>query len=81
MPAGEGYLTSEAVGEVETENNVLVIKRIHVTYTLKVIPEHRKTAERVHGFHKEYCPVARSIGGSIDITTDLKMEEIAADEE
>ena len=80
MPAGEGYLTSDAVGEVETEDNVLIIKRIHVTYHLKLAEEHRETAEQVHGFHVEYCPVAQSIGGSIDITTELEMEEIAADE-
>lgn len=80
MPAGEGYLTSDAVGEVESENNVLVIKRIHVTYHLKVAAEHHETAERVHGFHAEYCPVARSIGDSIDITTNLKMEDVPADE-
>lgn len=79
MPAGEGYLTSEAIGEVETENTVLVIKRIQVTYHLKIAPENRDTATRVHGFHVEYCPVARSIGGSIDITTRLELEEVESD--
>lgn len=63
------------VGEVEKEDRVLIIKRIHVVYTLKVAPEHRKTAERVHGFHAEYCPVARSIRDAIDISTELQMVE------
>jgi len=52
-----------------------VIKRIHVTYHLKVKPELRETAEKVHGFHADFCPVARSIKGCIDITTELQMED------
>jgi len=69
-------LTSEAVGEIEKENNVLVIRRIHVTYHLRLAPEHRETAERVHGFHVQYCPVARTIGGCVDISTTLEMEDL-----
>lgn len=67
---------SEATGEIEKENNVMVIRRIHVRYHLKLDPEQRQTAERVHGFHKEYCPVARTIGGCVDISTELQMEDI-----
>ena len=63
-------------GEIEKDGRVLVIKRIHVTYQLKIAQEHRATAERVHGYHAQYCPVARSIEGSIDISTSLVMKEI-----
>jgi len=59
---------------VEKEGKVLVIKRIHVTYHLKLEPENLETAERVHDFHADYCPVARSIRGCIDITTELQTE-------
>lgn len=59
---------------MEKEGNVLVIRRIHVTYHLKVDAEHRETASRVHGFHADFCPVARTIGGSVDITTELIAE-------
>jgi organic hydroperoxide reductase OsmC/OhrA len=76
IPAGESLLTSDTRGEIEKDGNVLVIKRIHVTYHLKVKPEQRETAEKVHGFHADFCPVARSIKGCIDITTELQMEEI-----
>jgi len=55
---------------------VLVIKRIHVTYHLKTAAENREAAERVHGFHADYCPVARTIRGCVDITTALEIEEI-----
>ena len=56
--------------------NVLVIKRIHVTYHLKIKPDQRETADRVLGFHADKCPVARTIQGCVDITTELVTEEI-----
>lgn len=64
---------STSVGEVEKDGRVLVIKRIHVTYELAgVTVEQRETVERVLGFHADHCPVARSIGGSIAITTGVR---------
>ena len=54
----------------------MVIKRIHVTYHLKIQPEQRETAEKVHGFHADYCPVARTMKGCVDISTELKMENL-----
>ena len=69
-------MSSEARGEIEKEDKVLVIKRIHVTYHLKTAAENRETAERVHGFHADYCPVARTIRGCVDITTSLEIEEV-----
>jgi uncharacterized OsmC-like protein len=36
-----------------------------------VADEDREKVERVHGFHAEYCPVARSIKDSIEITTEV----------
>lgn len=52
---------------------MLVIKRIHVTYTLRGVDESDKPAvERVLGFHADYCPVARSIRDAITITTALE---------
>ncbi len=65
-------MSSEAEGEVHVEDKVLVIKRIHVRYTLTGCPDDKRdAAERSHAFHASRCPVAKSIGGSIDITTEL----------
>jgi uncharacterized OsmC-like protein len=64
------------VGEIETENKVLVVRRIHVTYHLKADADKRPTAERVLGFHAQACPLARSIGGCVVITTSLEFEEL-----
>ena len=55
---------------------MLVIKRIHVIYHLKLKPEQRETAERAHGIHIDKCPVARTLIGCVDISTELKMEDI-----
>lgn len=60
-------------GEIGKDDKVLVIRRIHVAYTLEADEEHRDTIERVHGLHAEFCPVARSIGDCIEIETDLAL--------
>lgn len=57
---------------------MLIVKRIHVTYHLELKQEDRETAERVHGFHKDHCPVARTISGCLDITTSLEMADLPA---
>ena len=48
-----------AVGEIVLEEKTLVIKRIVVTYRLGGVPDDRREeVERVHGFHRRFCPVA-----------------------
>ena len=54
---------------------MLVIRRIHVTYHLKLDQAKREAAERVLGFHADSCPVARTLRGCIAITTALEMED------
>lgn len=51
---------------------MLVVRRIRVTYHLRVAPgADRATIDRVHGFHRDRCPVARTIGACVDISTEL----------
>jgi uncharacterized OsmC-like protein len=57
---------------------VLVIRRIHTTYYLKIDPEKREAAERAHRIHADYCPVARTIRGCVEISTELVIEELDA---
>jgi hypothetical protein len=56
---------------VEVEGKVLVLRRIHVRLELSAAAEHRETAERVHGFFAESCPLYRSLKPAIAITTEL----------
>jgi uncharacterized OsmC-like protein len=60
-------------GEVEKEDGILVIRRIRVVYRLRAPESQRDTAERVREVHHDACPVYRSIGGCIDITTELEL--------
>lgn len=50
---------------------MLVIRRIRVKYSLECPPAQRETAERVHGFHAQSCPVYRSLHPQIEITTEV----------
>jgi uncharacterized OsmC-like protein len=67
-------LSCEATGEIETEENVLVIRRIHVRLKLKAEEAHRETAERVHGIFHDKCPVYRTLKPAIAMTTELLFE-------
>ena len=59
-----------ARGEIELDGKVLVLTRIHVSYTGVDVPEEkRETAERALATHSRSCPVSRSIEAGIDITT------------
>ena len=69
---------SEAVGEVELDDSVLVIRRIHVVLKLKVEVSQRETARRVHGFFADGCPVYRTLKPAIAITTELIFEALTA---
>jgi uncharacterized OsmC-like protein len=74
VKASERRLRSEAAGEVENEDGVLVLKRIHVVYTLALDGEaDREAVQRAFERHMPYCPVYRSIGAAIEITTALQL--------
>ena len=66
-PAG---LVGHARGEIELDGKVLVIKRIHFSYSGVQIPDDkREAAERALATHHRSCPVSRSIEAGIQITT------------
>ena len=56
IDASNGKLTAKVTGEVETEDGVLVIRRIHVAMRLVAAEGVRETAERVHGMYAMRCP-------------------------
>jgi uncharacterized OsmC-like protein len=66
----------EAAGEIELEDNVLVIRRIHAKLKLKAPPSDWETARRVHGFFADHCPIYRSLRPAIAITTELELEPV-----
>jgi uncharacterized OsmC-like protein len=78
IPAGEGRLQAHTVGEIELDDKVLVVRRIHVTYRLAADQAQRATIERVLGVHAGRCPVARTIGGCVAISTSLDLQPVKA---
>jgi uncharacterized OsmC-like protein len=69
IDASDGRLTAEVTGEVETEDGVLVIKRIHVHMKLAAADENREVVERVHGFYAMRCPLYRTLHSAIALTS------------
>ena len=59
---------------METEDGVLVLKRVHVRYRLALDPDaDRDKVQRAFERHPEKCPVYRSIGSAVEITTELEL--------
>lgn len=62
------------MGEIETEDKVLVIRRIHVKLKLRANLGARETAQRVSEIFADRCPVYRTLKNAISITTELEFE-------
>jgi uncharacterized OsmC-like protein len=73
ISASGGKLTADVVGEVETEDNVLVIRRIHVAMKLVAAADVREVVERVHGFYAMRCPLYRTLHGAIQLTSSYEI--------
>jgi uncharacterized OsmC-like protein len=69
IDASGGRLKADVTGEVETEDGVLVIKRIHVHLTLAARDDVRDTVERVHGIYAMRCPLYRTLHSAIQLTS------------
>ena len=57
---------------------MLVIKRIRQTFRLTADEGDRGTIERVLSVYADSCPVARSLKGSIEISSDLDFSPTGA---
>lgn len=73
IDASNGKLTAEVTGEVEAEEGVLVIRRIHVAMRLVAPEETRGTVERVHGVYAMRCPLYRTLHKAIELTSSYEL--------
>jgi len=73
IDASDGRLTADVRGEIENEDGVLVIRRIHVAFNLRAPENVHETVERVHGFFANKCPIFRSLHTAIEITSSYKL--------
>ena len=73
IDASGGRLSAEVTGEVEKEDGVLVIRRIHVSFRLGAPEEIRETVERVHGMYAMRCPLYRTLHKAIALTSSFTL--------
>jgi len=73
IDASNGKLTADVRGEVEEEEGVLVIRRIHVSMSLEASEDKRQTIERLHGIYAMKCPLYRTLHGSIQLTSSYEL--------
>jgi hypothetical protein len=78
IDASGGRLTADVTGEVESEDGVLVIKRIHVAMRLAAPEEMRATVERVHGVYAMGCPLYRTLHGAIALSSSFTLAAAAS---
>jgi len=78
IDASNGRLTAEVTGEVETEERVLVIRRIHVAMRLMAPEEARMAVERVHGTYAMRCPLYRTLHKAIQLTSSVELVALAS---
>jgi len=78
IPVGDGRLKVEAIGELESDEGVLVIRRIRVIAHLQAESSQRATAEQVIAVYAPKCPVYRSLYKAIDITTTLDFQPLGS---
>ena len=73
IDASNGRLAAEVTGEVETEERVLVIRRIHVAMRLIAPDEAKRTVERVHATYAMRCPLYRTLHKAIQLTSSVDL--------
>ena len=73
IDASGGRLTADVTGEVEKEDGVLVITRIHVQMRLAAPEQTRETVERVHGMYAMRCPLYRTLHDTIALTSSFEL--------
>jgi uncharacterized OsmC-like protein len=75
IDASEGKLAGEVTGEVEEEDGVLVIRRIHVSMRLRAAEETRGKVERVHAVYAMRCPLYRTLHHAIQLTSSFELTD------
>jgi len=78
IDAGNRRLTADVIGEVETEEGVLVIRRIQVKMRLEAAAGMRDTVDRVHGMYAMRCPLYRTLHNMIALSSSVELIEPSA---
>ncbi len=73
IDASNGRLTADVTGEVETEEGVLVIRRIHVAMRLVAPEEVKERVKRVHEIYAMHCLLFRTLHKAIQLTSSYTL--------
>jgi uncharacterized OsmC-like protein len=73
IDASGGKLTADVTGEVESEDGVLVIRRIHVAMTLNAREASRAAVDRVHDMYAMRCPLYRTLHTAIALSSSVEL--------
>jgi uncharacterized OsmC-like protein len=73
IDASDGKLIAEVRGEVESEEGVLVIRRVHVAMRLVASENKRELVERTHGLYAMHCPLYRTLHNAIRLTSSVQL--------
>ena len=73
IDASDGKLSAEVTGEVEEEDGVLVIRRIHVAMRLIALEQTREKVDRVHAIYAMNCPLYRTLHSAIRLTSSFEL--------
>ena len=88
IDTSNGKLTAEVIGEVETEDNVLVIRRIHVAMRLAApanqplndqpLADQKDQIARIHAIYAMNCPLYRTLHNAIQLTSSCELVSASA---
>src|ERR1700683_5435309 len=73
IDASSGRLRAEVRGEIESDQGVLVIRRVHVHFFLDETELVRETVERVHRVYADKCPVYKTLRPALEITSEFEL--------
>ena len=79
IDASDGKLTADVTGEVETEDGVLVIRRIHVAMWFVAPQQARETAGRAREVYAMHGPLYRTLHKAIRLTSSFELLTPPAD--
>jgi hypothetical protein len=69
---------SQPVVEIESDQGVLVIRRVHVHYLLDGADQVTEIVERVHRVYADKCPVYKTLRSAFEITSDFELKGTTA---
>jgi uncharacterized OsmC-like protein len=73
IDASNSRLRADVTGEIESDDGVLVIRRVHVHHLLDAGEEVREAVQRVHRVYPDKCPVYRALRPAFEITSDFEL--------